>query len=174
MAFGLTERDQENILRALREFPTIEKAIIFRSRAIGNNKKSSNVDLAIVGKDFTPPMAVRLRDLLNQELLLPHFFDVVKYESITNDDLKRHIDEHGAVYSHRTRNSRSPRTRFCICPQMQVCRRRTAVMMRPSSSPHPRQSPVFRDSWCWSAPPALPRASRKPHLQSRLCCCVWR
>lgn len=98
MAFGLTERDQKNILRALHEFPAIEKAIIFGSRAMGNNKKSSDVDLAIVGKDFTPQMAVRLRVLLNQELPLPYFFDVVKYESITNDDMKRHIDEHGAVF----------------------------------------------------------------------------
>jgi hypothetical protein len=62
-----------------------------------NFKKASAVDLAIFGKNITSKTAVRLRSLLNEELPLPYFFDVVVYEKIANDKLKRHIDEHGVA-----------------------------------------------------------------------------
>jgi predicted nucleotidyltransferase len=97
MPFGFSRQDGERILSALLKFPEIEKAIVFGSRAMGNSKKGSDVDLAISGKNITSKTAVRLRSLLNQELPLPYFFDVVVYENIANDNLKRHIDEHGVV-----------------------------------------------------------------------------
>lgn len=98
MAFGFLKQDQERLTSALRKFPEIEKAIVFGSRAMGNFKKASDVDLAIIGKNITSQMVVQLRSLLNEELPLPYFFDVVVYEKITNDKLKRHIDEHGVVF----------------------------------------------------------------------------
>jgi predicted nucleotidyltransferase len=97
VAFGFSKQDQERILSALQKFPEIEKTIIFGSRAMGNFKKASDVDLAIVGKNITSKTVVQLRSLLNEELPLPYFFDVVVYEKITNDNLKRHIDEHGVA-----------------------------------------------------------------------------
>jgi len=97
MTLGLTDRDRKHIESALLKFPEIEKAIIFGSRAMGNSKKGSDVDLAIVGKNIIAVTALRLRTLLNEELPLPYFFDVVRYETIANDNLKRHIDEYGVV-----------------------------------------------------------------------------
>ncbi|MBU3198395.1 nucleotidyltransferase domain-containing protein [Clostridium estertheticum] len=35
------------------KFETIEKAIIFRSRSMGNYKKDSDVDIAILGEQIT-------------------------------------------------------------------------------------------------------------------------
>lgn len=95
--FGLTERDRIHLQTAMLKFPEIEKAIIFGSRAMGNSKKGSDVDLAIVGKNIASTTALRLRTLLNDELPLPYFLDVVRYETITNENLKRHIDEYGVV-----------------------------------------------------------------------------
>ena len=95
--FGLTERDKKHIESAFLKIPEIEKAIIFGSRAMGNSKKGSDVDLAIVGKNIASATALRLRTLLNEDLPLPYFFDVVRYETITNENLRRHIDEHGVV-----------------------------------------------------------------------------
>lgn len=97
MAFGLTDREKKHIERALLKLPEIEKAIVFGSRAMGNNKKGSDVDLAIAGKNITATTVTRLRSKLNEELPLPYFFDVVRYETITNENLKHHIDEHGVV-----------------------------------------------------------------------------
>ena len=41
--FGLIERDIEYIVKAMKKFNEIEKAIVFGSRAIGNYKKGSDV-----------------------------------------------------------------------------------------------------------------------------------
>jgi len=95
MRFGLSKRDQGYILEALSKFPEIEKAIIFGSRAMGNNEKGSDVDVAVVGKNVTHTTMVRLRSLFNEELPLPYFFDVVHYEKTNNENLKRHIDQEG-------------------------------------------------------------------------------
>jgi len=97
MAFGFSKQDQERILSVLQKFPEIEKAIVFGSRAMGNFKKASDVDLAIAGKNITAKTAIRLRFQLNEELPLPYFFDVVVYEKIATDKFKQHIDEHGVA-----------------------------------------------------------------------------
>ena len=47
--FGLIERDIEYIVKAMKKFNEIEKAIVFGSRAMGNYKKGSDVDIAIIG-----------------------------------------------------------------------------------------------------------------------------
>lgn len=90
--FGLLERDMTCIREAISYFPEIERAVIFGSRAMGNYKKGSDVDIAIVGESITKNTVSKLHDLLNEEYLLPYFFDVVHYESIANVDLIRHID----------------------------------------------------------------------------------
>lgn len=95
MAFGFTEQDQECILSAIKKFPEIERTIIFGSRAMGNFKKASDVDLAIVGKNITSQTLIRLRSILNDDLPLPYFFDVVVYDKIASDKLKQHIDDYG-------------------------------------------------------------------------------
>ena len=95
MKSGLLEKDIENILKAISQFPEIEKLIIFGSRAMGNYKTGSDVDLAVFGKNVSDKTIKRLSDLLNEELPLPYFFDVVDYNAITNKDLKKHIDIEG-------------------------------------------------------------------------------
>ena len=74
MAYGLTERDLAHILSALRQFPQIEQALIFGSRAKGTCKTGSDVDLAIKGKAITYQDVTRLSDLLNERFPLPYFF----------------------------------------------------------------------------------------------------
>ncbi|MEG2289364.1 MAG: nucleotidyltransferase domain-containing protein [Clostridium sp.] len=93
--FGLLERDLKYIKMALSQFEEIDEAIIFGSRAIGNYKKGSDVDMAIVGSKITRKTILRLSDLLNEEYPLPYFFDIIHYETLANDKLKEHIDNEG-------------------------------------------------------------------------------
>lgn len=102
MNFGLTKRDEGYISEALLQFPEIEKAIIFGSRAMGNHKPGSDVDLAIFGANITHTTVIRLRSRLNEDLPLPYFFDVAHYEQIHNEKLKAHIDEFGHEVFSRT------------------------------------------------------------------------
>jgi predicted nucleotidyltransferase len=80
--FGLLDRDLKYIRKALRNFEEINSAIIFGSRAMGNYKKGSDVDIAITGDKITSRTISNLDELLNEEYPLPYFFDILQYEEI--------------------------------------------------------------------------------------------
>ena len=106
--FGLLDRDINYIIKALEKYEEIEKAIIFGSRAMGNYKKGSDIDIAIVGKSIDNSILYRLDDYLNEVYPLPYFFDIINYERINNENLIRHIDEEGkiiAVNKQRTKTN---------------------------------------------------------------------
>jgi predicted nucleotidyltransferase len=95
--FGLIESYVRYINIALGKFSEIECGIIFGSRAMGNYKKGSDIDLAIKGKGVTSKTLYKLSDLLNEEFPLPYFFDLIHYEAISNANLKDHIDKEGKI-----------------------------------------------------------------------------
>jgi len=64
--FGLLDRDIEYIKEGISKFETIEKAIIFGSRSMGNYKKGSDVDIAIFGEQITREVIFMLDDYLSQ------------------------------------------------------------------------------------------------------------
>lgn len=97
MKHGLQKRYLDSIIEASGEFPEIEEVLLFGSRAKGNAKKASDIDLAIKGRDVTDTTIRRLSARLNEELPFPFFFDVLRYESIRNPDLVDHIDRIGKV-----------------------------------------------------------------------------
>ena len=68
---------------------------MFGSRAKGNYKIGSDVDLAIKGGRLTYEITARLADCLNEDKPLPYFFDVVHYDAIAEPKLKEHIDRVG-------------------------------------------------------------------------------
>lgn len=92
---GLLERDWEFIRKSLEKFPEIERAIIFGSRALGNYKMGSDVDLAIVGDTVTHNTLVELNEWLNEIYPLPYVFDLHNYHATANENLKTHIDMYG-------------------------------------------------------------------------------
>jgi uncharacterized protein len=95
MDTGLTQADIKRIAAAIKQFPEINDAVIFGSRVKGTYKKASDVDLAIKGRAVTSETIKRLNFLLNEELPLPYFFDVVHYESLESRQLVEHIDRAG-------------------------------------------------------------------------------
>jgi uncharacterized protein len=101
--YGLLERDIEYIQKALNNLKEIDIAIIFGSRALGNYKKGSDVDIAISGRDITSETIYQLDELLNEEYPLPYFFDLLHYEQINNENLKKHIDTFGKSYTRKVK-----------------------------------------------------------------------
>jgi len=97
MPYGLLDRDMMHILAAVKSIPEISQLVLFGSRAKGNYKTASDVDLAIKGPSVTYETALKLADVLNEEKPLPYFFDVVHYEAITERRLVEHIDRVGVV-----------------------------------------------------------------------------
>ena len=82
--YGLEAEDWETIRSVLEQTHT-KKAILFGSRAKGNYRKGSDVDLAIEGDERW------VSYLLNEEIHLPYFFDVINLQNISNEQLSEHI-----------------------------------------------------------------------------------
>lgn len=93
--YGLLIRDIDYMVDAIKKYPEISETIIFGSRAIGNYKKGSDVDIAIKGGKVDRKTIARLSDDLNEKYPLPYFFDIVNYNEISNKELKNHIDTFG-------------------------------------------------------------------------------
>lgn len=95
--FGILEKDISYIREVLIKFTEIEEGIIFGSRAMGNYKKGSDIDLALRGKNITNRILYEVSDYLNEVYPIPYFFDILNYDDISNENLKKHIDEYGKI-----------------------------------------------------------------------------
>ncbi len=94
MNFGLADIDLADIRHVLSRYPNVKKVLVFGSRAMGNFKPGSDVDLALVG-DLDFETVRRIHGDLNERTLMPYFFDVLDYNALQNPALKKHIDEFG-------------------------------------------------------------------------------
>lgn len=97
MNFGLKEFELEYIIDTIKKFHEIEKAVIFGSRAKGNYKPGSDVDIGIYGKNITFDTVSALHAMLEEKGPLPYFFDIVDYTHLSHNGLKEHIDRVGKV-----------------------------------------------------------------------------
>jgi uncharacterized protein len=96
---GLRADDVKLILGVFQKYPDVSHVIIFGSRAMGNYKPGSDVDIAIKGNVSEETLA-HISVELNERLPLPYKFDVLAYNLIDNQDLKKHIDQFGKELSH--------------------------------------------------------------------------
>jgi predicted nucleotidyltransferase len=92
----IEEEDLELIVEQFKKFPEISEGILFGSRAMGNAKKGSDVDLALKGEGVDEVL-ITLLGILENEIPLPYHFDLINYHQIKNQELKDHIDCHGKV-----------------------------------------------------------------------------
>lgn len=97
MNFGLKEFELDYIVNTIKKFPEIDKAIIFGSRAKGNYKPGSDVDIAVCGEHVSFDTLTALHSKLEEEVPLPYFFDVVDYTHLSHKELKDHINRAGKV-----------------------------------------------------------------------------
>ncbi len=97
MKYGLSETDISEILQSIASFSEISQAVVFGSRAKGNYKPGSDVDIAIKGVGISHRLISDLSFKLNEESLLPYYFDVIDYDKITEPKLTQHINRVGKV-----------------------------------------------------------------------------
>lgn len=101
MKFGLSQESLELIQKTLSEFKEIDSAIIYGSRAMGNFREGSDIDISLKGKGLNLKIQTTLMNDLD-DLLLPYTFDISIYHQISNEDLKDHIDRVGIpIYKNR-------------------------------------------------------------------------
>lgn len=96
--YGITDNSYHLLINAFSQYPEIEKVILFGSRAKGNYKKGSDIDLAIKGKDCNEQIAFNLNAFLNEELPIPYHIDILYYDGLDHKELKEHIDRVGKLF----------------------------------------------------------------------------
>jgi predicted nucleotidyltransferase len=94
---GLSRADIEKILSVFVAHKEIEEAILFGSRAIGNYKPASDIDLALKGTELNLTVQQQIENELD-DLFLPYKFDIALFDKISDQDLIDHINEIGIVF----------------------------------------------------------------------------
>ena len=97
MRYGLTEATIAKICQVLARFPEVSIAVLYGSRAKGNYKTGSDVDLTLYGAALTPGIFANIEDALD-ELLLPYNIDLSIFAALDNDELRQHIERIGIVF----------------------------------------------------------------------------
>lgn len=95
MSHGLSSDDLACLQRVFRSCLSLQEAILFGSRAKGTFHSGSDVDLAVKGCSDSEVIA--LSASLNEETVLPYYFDVVAVETITSPELLDHIERVGVL-----------------------------------------------------------------------------
>lgn len=100
MEFGLSEQTCATIRKILDQHPMIDKAVIYGSRAKGNYKNGSDIDLTLVGNalDYKTLSAVAWA---LDESLIPYTVDLSLFEKIESPALREHIERVGKVFYER-------------------------------------------------------------------------
>lgn len=98
-SFGLSASTIAQIHAVLKKYPEIEKAVIYGSRAKGNFREGSDIDLTLFGDVGTNTVADVIDALDDSNL--PYLFDVSVFELIENEKLREHIDRVGKVFYER-------------------------------------------------------------------------
>jgi len=87
MNTGLSAKDLSIIKTTIASFEDVESATLLGSRAKGDYKTGSDIDIAIkliqtTTNTLTPNPISLIQDKLEKETPLPYFFDVINYHTI--------------------------------------------------------------------------------------------
>ena len=103
MSFGLPENLINSFNKIFASYSEIEKVIIYGSRAKGNFREGSDIDLTLVGENITEDIKSKVwLDL--DELNSPYLIDISVLHSLKSESLLEHIQRVGKDFY--IRNSR--------------------------------------------------------------------
>jgi len=97
MPYGLKQETIEAINQVFAAYDAIEEAILYGSRAKGNYKPGSDIDLTLKGDGLNLEQLNKINNDLD-ELLLPYTFDISLFRQISNPELLDHIKRVGRTF----------------------------------------------------------------------------
>jgi len=98
--FGLKQHTIAAIQNVFAQHPDIEQAVLYGSRAKGNYRPGSDIDLTLFGEALTYAQFNRIETEID-DLLLPYTVDLSLYSQIDNADLLDHIQRVGQLFYQR-------------------------------------------------------------------------
>lgn len=100
MKFGLSDSTIAKIQSVFELCPQIDKVIVYGSRAKGNYRPGSDIDLTLFGNELNQRQCSDIAEELD-ELLLPYMIDLSIFDQLNHSDLKEHIRRVGKVFYQR-------------------------------------------------------------------------
>lgn len=100
MPYGLKDSVIKKLQNAFEDQWEVETVVLFGSRAKGNYRPGSDIDLAVKGRNYTYHDNLSLSAKLD-DLNLPYKIDLINYDTIKDKDVIEHIERVGVVFYRR-------------------------------------------------------------------------
>ena len=100
MKFGLSDKVIDEINGVFRKHSEVEKVLIFGSRAKGNYRPGSDIDLAVIGSGLDFRQLFKISCEID-DLELLYGVDLIDYQAKKNTPIGEHIDRVGQVFYER-------------------------------------------------------------------------
>jgi type I restriction enzyme S subunit len=94
MKFGLEQHIIDILIAVFEQHSKVDKALVFGSRAKGNYRTDSDIDIAIKGQDLNTDDIIAM-SVAFEEKGITHKIDLINYDTIKEPDLKDHINRIG-------------------------------------------------------------------------------
>ena len=94
--FGFPKSTLDKLCAVFQKHDAIESVILYGSRAKGNYKVGSDIDLTIKGAIMPFIEFMQIEDQID-DLYLPYKVDLSQYNDLKNTDLIEHIDRVGVT-----------------------------------------------------------------------------
>ncbi len=96
MEFGLTQETIDKINSVFKKHPEIDKVIIYGSRAKGNYRTGSDIDLSMFGNDLKYDLIGKVSSEID-DLNTPYLFDISIFSDLHSPSLEEHINRVGKI-----------------------------------------------------------------------------
>jgi predicted nucleotidyltransferase len=109
LRFGLNETTIQKISDVFAKFPQVDRAVLYGSRAKGNYKNGSDIDLTLYGgENLTLEVLYSIIAEID-DMLLPYTFDLSIFRKISDTDVVDHINRVGIVFYDRKTQAKDAR-----------------------------------------------------------------
>ena len=98
--FGIDDWILKNIIEIVKKYDEIERVLVFGSRARGDYKKTSDIDIAIVGKNITHTINTKVFNEIN-DIYMPYMIDLITVTEEKSEDklIKNILSEGVEIYA---------------------------------------------------------------------------
>lgn len=97
MQWGLKQSTIDQVSKVFSNYSELDQAILYGSRAKGDYKNGSDIDLTLKGEKLNLDIVWKIRNDID-DLPTPYTFDISFFDDISNKDLIEHINRVGVVF----------------------------------------------------------------------------
>lgn len=97
MRFGLDDQTIRKFNSVFSEFPEIEEVVIYGSRAMGNYREGSDIDITLKGDKVDDEIRSKVHWLID-DLNSPYLVDLSIFSKLDSDSLIDHINRVGETF----------------------------------------------------------------------------